>query len=175
MTTRQKLLAWLTAAAAAAAFGCSSAPTTSTQAPDQGSPLPPDQVLKDARHIMVAGNPMSFDQISAQLPETLTPAQAAKLLVNIPQNAVSAQAAASFHVQGLGYGYGGYGSYFYRGFYGGFGNFYGGCLYYPYGSYYFPYNFYGGLYHRYYYGGYSPFFYGYGGCYYPYYYGRRFY
>lgn len=173
MTTRQKLVALLTAAVAAAAFGCSSAPTTSTQAPDQGSPLPPDQVLKDARHIMVAGNPMSFDQISAQLPDTLTPEQAAKVLVNIPQNAVSTQNPASFKVQGLGYGYG-YGSYFYRGFYGGFGNYFGGCLYYPYGSYYFPYNFYGGLYHRYYYGGYSPFFYGYGGCYFPYYYGRRF-
>jgi hypothetical protein len=168
MTSTQKLVAMLSATTAALMIGCSPAPTSNTQAPaaNQGSTLPPDQVMRDSRHVMVAGTPMSFDQIAAQLPETLTPAQAAQVLVNIPQSAVSKESMANFHVQV-------YGRYFFnRGFFGFpfFRNF-STFSYYPFRSYYFPYSYYGGFYRRFSYNNFNyPFFYNYNNCYYPYYY-----
>lgn len=170
MNNRQTALGFLALGTVAMLAGCAATPGVQSPAADAASQmttLAPHEVLKDDRHLMVAGVPMNFEQIQAELPETLTPAQAAQMLVKLDPGQIS-QNEANFSLQSYGRNF-----YFGRGYYNnyGFGYGLGSCLYYPYRSYYFPYYNYGGYYRRYSYAnGYYPFFYGYRSSYYPYYY-----
>lgn len=163
MMSKQILVGVLAVATATMALGCSANPTPSQSATteNQLTNVPPHEVLKGDRQLLVAGLPMNFDQIAADLPETLTVAQANRLLTSVDPSAVSSQG--NFSIQQSRYGFG-------RGFYGGFGSRYGSYRYYNYRSYLFPYAYSGGLYRRYRYNNYYPFFYNYGRSYFPYYY-----
>lgn len=164
MMSKQILVGVLAVATATMALGCSAVSTPSQSTTEnQLSNVPPHEVLKGDRQILVAGLPMNFDQIAGNLPETLTVAQANRLLTSIDPSRVSTDS--NFSIQQYRYGFG-------RGFYGGFGRGYGGYRYYGYRGYYFPYAYSGGLYRRYAYNNYYPFFYNYGRSYYPFYYGN---
>ncbi|MFN3430375.1 MAG: hypothetical protein ACK46X_10515 [Candidatus Sericytochromatia bacterium] len=164
MMRKQILVGVLAVATATMALGCSAVPTPSQSTTTENAltNVPPHEVLKGDRQLMVAGIPMNFDQIAANLPETLTVEQANRMLVSIDPSAVSTQG--NYSIQQGRYGFG-------RGFYGGFGGRYGGYRYYGHRGYYFPYAYSGGLYRRYNYNNHYPFFYNYGRSYYPYYYG----
>lgn len=179
MTNQQTGQVFLALATTAMMFGCATAPavqgSAAADAASQLTTVAPHEVLKDDRHLMVAGVPMNFEQIQAELPETLTAAQAAQMLVKIDATQVS-QGEANFSLQQYGRNF-----YFGRGYYGNYNYGFANCLYYPYRSYYFPYYNYGGIYRRYNYNnGYYPFYYGYRNSFYPYYYrgyggyGRRY-
>ena len=157
-------------AAAAMLIGCATVPTANPQATgdaaSQATTLAPHEVLRDDRHLMVAGMPMTFEQIQAELPETLTEAQAARLLVTLDPSRVSLQAPANFTLQV----YGRRGFHFSRGYYGGFNTRFHNFRYFSHRGYYFPYTRYGSFYRRYSYNNYFPFFYGYRNSFFPYYY-----
>jgi hypothetical protein len=92
----------LTAAlAVSAAYGCAGVPTTSTQT------APAVQTAD--RHVAAVGDAKAVQNLIAQLPKNLTPAQADKMLVTLDPTKIKAppapgQATTAWAPGGLGYG-----------------------------------------------------------------------
>ena len=164
-----------TAALAGLMFGCSGAPTTTTQAPIDEMQAPSAPTYS----VQAVGPQINFDQVISQLPKQISVADAQRMLVTVDPSIVKDEPN-SYSVQqlrGRG-GFGGFGRGIgFRGAFGRPGGFhgYGNYRFFRHNNYYFPYYRRFGYYYPYYYNNYYPYLYSYNNYCYPYTYNRYWY
>lgn len=168
MSIKTLLVGGLSTALAVTAFGCASAPTTSTSTQETLSAIDQAQ-MQPERSIM------SIADLKTNLPAQISEADAARMLVEIDPNKIVTDgnyAVQQFRSRGIGFGLGHRGGFrgLSRGFYGGYHR-YGGLSrfrYFNYRNNYYPYYYNAGFYRPYVFRSYYNYLSPYNNAYYPY-------